>query len=85
MKAINQNHLQVKLNAPTPYLDQLLADAPTLPINQQFAKKLGAEYGNSATHVLSDGPFKISGWSGATDHDWSYVKNLITALVTTSN
>lgn len=75
VKAINQNHLQVKLNAPTPYLDQLLADAPTLPINQQFAKKLGAEYGNSATHVLSDGPFKISGWSGATDHDWSYVKN----------
>lgn len=75
VKAINHNHLQVQLSAPTPYLNQLLADAPMLPINQQFAKKLGAEYGNSATHVLSDGPFKISGWSGTSDHTWSYVKN----------
>lgn len=75
IKALDSQHLQIKLSAPTPYLTQLLSDATTLPINQRFAEKLGTQYGDSATHVLSDGPYAISGWSGSKDKNWAFIKN----------
>lgn len=75
VKALSKTRLRVSLAQANPYLKELLADTPLLPINQTFAQKWGQDYGSSATHCLADGPYRLSGWSGPGDHDWRYVRN----------
>ncbi|WP_407894305.1 peptide ABC transporter substrate-binding protein [Lacticaseibacillus sp. N501-2] len=73
--AISKTRLEVDLQQANPFLDEILADTPLLPINQAFAQKWGHDYGSNATRVLANGPYQITDWSGANDTTWRYVKN----------
>lgn len=75
VRALSKKRLEVTLQQANPYLDEILADTPMLPINQAFAQKWGKDYGANATRVLANGPYQITGWSGADDTTWRYVKN----------
>jgi ABC-type oligopeptide transport system substrate-binding subunit len=75
VKALGKYTLQVKLSAPTPYLNETLASAPFMPINREYAKKQGKLYGTSSAHIITNGPFVINHWSGATDTNWQFAKN----------
>ncbi|MBP1043707.1 peptide ABC transporter substrate-binding protein [Vagococcus sp. BWB3-3] len=74
VKALDDTHLEITLENPTPYLAKLLTGTPFLPKNQAFAEKLGTDYGTDAEKVLSNGPFTISGWDG-TNNEWVFTKN----------
>ncbi len=74
VKAIDDTHLEITLENPTPYLAKLLTGTPFLPKNQDFAEKLGTDYGTDGEKVLSNGPFTISGWDG-TNNEWVFTKN----------
>lgn len=73
--AISKHRLEVDLQQANPYLTEILADTPLLPINQNFAQKWGKDYGSNATRALANGPYRITNWSGAADTTWRYVKN----------
>lgn len=74
IKAIDETHLEITLENPTPYLAKLLTGTPFLPKNQAFAEEAGTAYGTDAETVLSNGPFTISGWDG-TNNEWAFTKN----------
>ncbi|WP_390407476.1 peptide ABC transporter substrate-binding protein [Lacticaseibacillus jixiensis] len=75
VKALSKTRLQVSLVQANPYLKEILADTPLLPINSTFAQRWGKDYGSSATHILVNGPYRLNGWSGPSDHNWRYVRN----------
>lgn len=74
VKALNKSTLQLTLSKPQPWLPDILATA-AYPVKTSLFKKVGgSQYGTSAAKTLSEGPYKLVGWSGAAD-SWSYVKN----------
>ncbi|WP_127848865.1 peptide ABC transporter substrate-binding protein [Lacticaseibacillus hulanensis] len=75
VRALSKYKLQVKLSTPQPYLAETLSSAPFMPINRAYAKAQGRKYGQDAHHILTNGPFKITNWSGASDTSWNLVKN----------
>ncbi|MCI1554379.1 MAG: peptide ABC transporter substrate-binding protein [Levilactobacillus sp.] len=73
VKALDQQTLQLTLSQPQPWLPDILATA-AYPMKTDLFKKYGSQYGTSAAKTLSEGPYKLVGWSGSAD-SWSYVKN----------
>ena len=74
VKALDDQTLQVQLEAPISYLDELLTGAPFFPKNQKVAEKFGSKYGTTSKNAVYNGPFVVSGWQGTNDQ-WNYVKN----------
>jgi oligopeptide transport system substrate-binding protein len=74
VKAIDKHTLQIDLESPITYLDQILVGTPFMPKNAAFAKEKGKSYGTSAENFVGNGPFKIEGWTGANE-SWKLVKN----------
>jgi len=72
-KALDKSTLQLTLSKPQPWLPDILATA-AYPMKTSLFNKYGSKYGTSAEKTLSEGPYKLVGWSGAAD-SWSYVKN----------
>ncbi len=64
----------MNLTHPVSYLNKLLAWPLFFPINQSAVNKYGNKYGTQAKYTVSNGPFKLSGWTG-TNKQWSFVKN----------
>jgi len=73
VKALDKSTLQLTLSKPQPWLPDILATA-AYPIKSSLFNIYGSKYGTSAEKTLSEGPYKLVGWSGAAD-SWSYVKN----------
>lgn len=73
VKALDKSTLQLTLSKPQPWLPDILATAE-YPMKTDLFKKYGSKYGTSATKTMSEGAYKLVGWSGTTD-SWSYVKN----------
>ncbi|MFT8824083.1 MAG: peptide ABC transporter substrate-binding protein [Liquorilactobacillus mali] len=74
IKAIGNYKLQVTLTKPVSYFKKLLAWPLFFPTNQKAVEKFGSKYGTQAKYTVSDGPFKLTKWTG-TNKKWTLVKN----------
>lgn len=74
VKAIDDQTLELTLESPITYLNQILVGTPFMPKNQAFAEEKGKDYGLSADNFVGNGPFLISGWDG-TNESWTLTKN----------
>ncbi|WP_432202419.1 peptide ABC transporter substrate-binding protein [Staphylococcus warneri] len=62
IKALNKYKLQVKLERPVPYINELLALNTFDPQNEKVANKYGKDYGTTADKAVYNGPFKVVNW-----------------------
>lgn len=62
IKAIDKNTLEVKLERPCAYFDELMTFPCYYPINRKFAEEKGDSYAKTADTVLSNGAFKLKSW-----------------------
>lgn len=73
VKALSSTNLQFQLTKAVPYFNDLIA-SEYYPLNTAAVKKYGAQYGTSAAKTVSNGAYKLVGWTGS-NASWSYVKN----------
>ena len=66
--------LEITLENPAPYLPKLLTGSRFLPQSEKVAKEKGDGYGSSADSIVTNGPFKLEGWTGS-ELSWKLVKN----------
>ncbi|MCE0454534.1 peptide ABC transporter substrate-binding protein [Staphylococcus haemolyticus] len=62
IKALDKYKLQVELEKPVPYINELLALNTFGPQNSKIAKKYGEKYGTKADRAVYNGPFKVINW-----------------------
>ncbi|HFP6722816.1 TPA: peptide ABC transporter substrate-binding protein [Staphylococcus aureus] len=62
IKALDDETLQIDLEKPVPYINQLLALNTFAPQNEKVAKKYGKNYGTAADRAVYNGPFKVDDW-----------------------
>lgn len=62
IKALDDETLQIELEKPVPYINQLLALNTFAPQNEKVAKKYGKNYGTAADRAVYNGPFKVDDW-----------------------
>ncbi len=74
VKAIDDKTLEITLENPAPYLPKLLTGSRFLPQSEKVAKEKGEGYGSSADSIVTNGPFKLEGWTGS-ELSWKLVKN----------
>jgi peptide/nickel transport system substrate-binding protein/oligopeptide transport system substrate-binding protein len=74
IKAIGKYKLQVQLTKPVSYFKKLLSWPLFFPLNKTAVEKYGTKYGTQARYTVSDGPFKLTKWTG-TDKKWTLTKN----------
>lgn len=74
VKALDKKTLRVDLENPVPIFKELLTTGTFFPQNEAYIKKQGSRYATQSRYLISNGPFKLKGWSG-TNLTWDYVKN----------
>ncbi|BDR59223.1 peptide ABC transporter substrate-binding protein [Xylocopilactobacillus apicola] len=74
VKAIDKYTLEVTLEKPIPYFDQLMTFFNFYPQNQKAVEKWGKKYGTSSKTLVFNGPYKLVDWNGA-NNSWTEVKN----------
>ena len=62
IKALNKYKLQIDLERPVPYINELLALSTFYPQDAKIAKKYGKKYGTNAERAVYNGPFKVINW-----------------------
>ncbi|QYE99474.1 ABC transporter substrate-binding protein [Paraclostridium sordellii] len=62
VKAIDDHTLEVKLNRPVNYFDQLMAFPVFFPVNQNVVEAYGDDYGTSKDNLVFNGPFVMDSW-----------------------
>jgi len=72
--AVDSKTLQVQLNVPVSYFDQLLYFPTYYPVNQKFYESCGATYATSPETVLSNGAFTLTSYQPAAT-SFTLVKN----------
>ncbi|UIF28810.1 peptide ABC transporter substrate-binding protein [Levilactobacillus brevis] len=72
VKALSKTKLQITLSKAVPYFNDLVSDY--YPLNTATVKKYGQKYGTNATKTMSNGAYKLVGWTGS-NSSWTYVKN----------
>lgn len=70
--AENDTTLVFTLSSANPLFEQLLAEPPAKPCNQQFFEQTTGRYGLSREAILTNGPFYVSEWSN--DSENTYVR-----------
>ncbi|WP_336637149.1 peptide ABC transporter substrate-binding protein [Lysinibacillus fusiformis] len=73
IKAINDETLEVQLNAPIPYFISLTTYAPFFPLNKEFTESEGDQYALEAENMIYNGPFMMESWQHG--QGWTFVKN----------
>lgn len=74
IKADGKYKLTVTLEKPMQYFKLLMGFVVFFPQNQHAVEKYGKDYGTSASKMVYNGPFKMTGWKG-TNSTWSLVRN----------
>lgn len=74
VKALDAHTLQVTLEKPIPYFNELLTGSQFYPQNPRATKKWGKKYGTNSKTLVFDGPYKLQNWSNS-DNTWTEVKN----------
>ncbi|MEN2010223.1 peptide ABC transporter substrate-binding protein [Staphylococcus hominis] len=62
IKALNKYKLQIDLERPVPYINELLALSTFYPQDAKIAKKYSKKYGTNAERAVYNGPFKVTNW-----------------------
>ncbi|QPA58423.1 peptide ABC transporter substrate-binding protein [Lysinibacillus sphaericus] len=73
IKALNDDTLEVQLNAPIPYFISLTTYAPFFPLNKEFTESQGDQYALEADNMIYNGPFMMESWQHG--QGWTFVKN----------
>lgn len=73
IKALNDDTLEVQLNAPIPYFISLTTYAPFFPLNKEFTESQGDQYALEADNMIYNGPFMMKSWQHG--QGWTFVKN----------
>lgn len=62
VKAVNDTTLEVKIERPCSYFDELMTFPCYFPINRKFAEEKGDTYAKEAKNVISNGAFVLKSW-----------------------
>ncbi|GMG64583.1 peptide ABC transporter substrate-binding protein [Tetragenococcus halophilus] len=74
--AVNDYELEIKLDTPTPFFDNLLAFASFFPQPQEIVEEKGEDYAKTGDDSVYNGPFTLTEFEGAgSDTEWSYTAN----------
>ena len=73
VKALDDQTLEVKLNAPAEYFLGLTSFGVFMPKLESFDQEQGENFGTSAETTLYNGPFKLESWER--EQGWKMVKN----------
>lgn len=57
--------LVIELSHPVPFFESLMSFDSFLPVNEEFYKQSGAEFGTTPDTILSNGPFEIKSYEPA--------------------
>ena len=63
VKALDEKTLEVKIERPCSYFDELMTFPCYYPINRAYAEEKGDQYAKSAKNVLSNGAFILKEWT----------------------
>ncbi len=63
IKVIDDKTLEVELEAPVPYFDNLVAFKTYMPLNQKFFDKIGDKYFTEADKTISSGAYTMESWT----------------------
>ena len=63
IKVIDDKTLEVTLEAPTPYFDDLVTFKTYMPLNEKFFTEAGEAYFTEADKTLSSGPYVLKSWT----------------------
>lgn len=74
VKALDDYTLEVNLDHPISYFNELIVSSRFLPLNQKAVEKAGDKYGTNSENVVYNGPFKLVNWKIG-DTSWKEVKN----------
>ncbi|MEH7085240.1 peptide ABC transporter substrate-binding protein [Neobacillus drentensis] len=75
IKALDDYTLEITLVRPLPYIESYLTFPLFFPQNKKFVEAEGDNYAKDATHLLYNGPFKMTKWDGPTGTEWVLEKN----------
>ncbi|WHY68365.1 peptide ABC transporter substrate-binding protein [Neobacillus sp. SuZ13] len=75
IKALDDYTLEISLVRPLPYIESYLTFPLFFPQNKKFVEAEGDNYAKDATHLLYNGPFKMTKWDGPTGTEWVLEKN----------
>ncbi|GMA46555.1 periplasmic substrate-binding component of an ABC superfamily oligopeptide transporter [Tetragenococcus muriaticus PMC-11-5] len=74
--AVNDHELEVNLDTPTPFFDNLLAFPSFFPQPQEVVEEKGDTYAETSDDSIYNGPFSLTEFDGAgSDTEWSYTAN----------
>jgi ABC-type dipeptide/oligopeptide/nickel transport system, periplasmic component len=62
IKVIDDKTLEVELEAPTPYFDDLITFKAYMPLNEKYYKEVGEKYFTEADKTISSGPYLLKEW-----------------------
>ena len=74
IKADGKYTLKVTLDKQVPYFKLLMGFPVFFPQNEKTVKKYGSKYGTESKYMVYNGPFSMSGWTGA-NLSWKFIKN----------
>ena len=62
IKVIDEKTLEVELDTPTAYFDDLVTFKAYMPLNEKFYKEQGDKYFTKPEYTLSSGPYLLKSW-----------------------
>jgi oligopeptide transport system substrate-binding protein len=75
VKASDDYTLEVTLEKPIPYFASYITFQLFYPQNQKYVESQGKDYAKDASHILFNGPFKMTKWDGPQGTLWTLEKN----------
>ncbi|NKE07430.1 peptide ABC transporter substrate-binding protein, partial [Mesobacillus selenatarsenatis] len=75
VKAIDDKTLEVTLEKPIAYWQDLFAFPTFYPQNQKFVEEKGDAYASNAENLLYNGPFVMETWESTDAEEWVLTKN----------
>ncbi len=63
IKVVDDKTLQVTLESPTPYFDDLLTFKSFMPLNQKYYNEVKEKYFTEAKYTISNGPYIMENWT----------------------
>jgi oligopeptide transport system substrate-binding protein len=76
IKAVDDYTLEITLVRALPYIESYLTFPLFYPQNKKFVEAEGDKYASDASHILFNGPFKMTKWDGPTGTEWVLEKNV---------
>ncbi|MDQ6596550.1 peptide ABC transporter substrate-binding protein [Bacillus salipaludis] len=75
IKAVDDYTLEISLEQPIPFFESYITFQLFYPQNEKYVKSQGKDYAKDASHILYNGPFKMTKWDGPQATEWVLEKN----------